>query len=240
MVQLKYFGDDRDYFKYDLITHLLCTAGFLRYVFIPMLTKHWDDSEGQIKPKESPGRSSELLSFIQSCARKDLAHWQTWLASRVDCYQTVQPVNSMWFRDDVRQEYWRAYEPFAAEDSSLVFIDPDTGLQTGTPGYRRKMGPEKYLLDYELKSLFESAGRRSAFMIYQHLQRNSTRHDQDVRKKIEQARNATGSEHVLAYREEDLAFIFVLTDDSISHTLGASLREYDARSSNSRRAIYLD
>ena len=40
MVQLKYFGDDRDYFKYDSITYLLKAGLFRRYAFIPMLTEN--------------------------------------------------------------------------------------------------------------------------------------------------------------------------------------------------------
>lgn len=43
MVQLKYFGDSRDYFKYDLLASVLEEMNFGSYVFIPMLTNHRDD-----------------------------------------------------------------------------------------------------------------------------------------------------------------------------------------------------
>lgn len=46
MVQLKYFGDDRDYFKYDLITSLVSDTTLRHYVFVPMLTEHRHDNEG--------------------------------------------------------------------------------------------------------------------------------------------------------------------------------------------------
>lgn len=38
MVQLKYFGDSRDYFKYDLITTLVQHTSLDNYLFVPMLT----------------------------------------------------------------------------------------------------------------------------------------------------------------------------------------------------------
>ena len=44
MVQLKYFGDSRDYFKYDLMTSILEEMMLESYVFIPMLTNHRDDN----------------------------------------------------------------------------------------------------------------------------------------------------------------------------------------------------
>ena len=40
MVQLKYFGDNRDFFKYDLITVVLEHTSLSHYVFIPMLIAH--------------------------------------------------------------------------------------------------------------------------------------------------------------------------------------------------------
>lgn len=55
MVQLKYFGDSRDYFKYDLISSILEGMKIADYVFIPMLTNHRIDNEGNKTPKMISG-----------------------------------------------------------------------------------------------------------------------------------------------------------------------------------------
>ena len=106
MVQLKYFGDSRDYFKYDLITHALRSDLVSNYTFVPMLTSHRDDAEGNKTPNHIEGKSVELLSYIESCRSKDLEHWEAWLKPFVDKYITAHPVNEKIFTDDNRNKYW--------------------------------------------------------------------------------------------------------------------------------------
>ncbi|MCP4551854.1 MAG: hypothetical protein GY834_07415, partial [Bacteroidetes bacterium] len=93
MVQLKYYGDDRDYFKYDLISTVLDEIGFDNYSFVPMLTEHRYDNEGDISPESSPCKSEELLAFICSHSKPDLNNWELWLKKYTSSYLTVQPIN---------------------------------------------------------------------------------------------------------------------------------------------------
>ena len=72
MVQLKYFGDSRDYFKYDLITSVLKDMKIENYIFIPMLTNHRVNNEGKKTPQKIGGKSDDLLLFIRSCGSKCL------------------------------------------------------------------------------------------------------------------------------------------------------------------------
>ncbi len=141
MVQLKHFGNDRDYFKYDLITYLLKKRVASNYVFIPMLTKpRDDDNERKKKPKPIEGKSRELLSFIEKCDTKDLKHWKRWLKPHVKSYTTLYPVNEIFFEDDTRHQYWKKFEIILKTKNALIFIDPDIGLETGNTSYRKKMG----------------------------------------------------------------------------------------------------
>jgi len=80
MVQLKYFGDDRDFFKYDLITFILKKSSLSNYVFIPMLTEHRNDNEGQKSSADKNDRSPELLQFMRGCPSKSLRHWENWIS----------------------------------------------------------------------------------------------------------------------------------------------------------------
>jgi hypothetical protein len=88
----------------------------------------------------------------------------------------------------------------------ILFRDPDVGLQTGAPGYRRRSGPTKYLLYAELLGVWRRAGDDTLFVIYQHLQKDARKRAGDVRRRM-----AELSQHlaatVMAVRWNDLAFL---------------------------------
>ena len=238
MVQLKYFGDSRDYFKYDLITHLLKSGVVANYAFVPMLTNHRFDGEGNKAPKHIEGKSNELLSFIESCDSKSLGHWETFLKPLVGRYITVQPVNEVYFEDLTRNEYWESFEDVLRAGNALVFVDPDTGLETGSPSYLRKMGTDKYILNAELKKLGQSLASSSVLMIYQHLPNNKHIHEEYVNKKIKQAIEASGCPLVLAYREDDLAFLFVVKNEALFSELCSQLEDYHGNSGHVYKSIH--
>lgn len=238
MVQLKYFGDSRDYFKYDLITHVLSDTPVLNYAFVPMLTNHRIDGEGNKTPNHIGGKSKDLLSFIESCESKDLAHWEAWLKPYVESYITVQPVNSVFFEDSARNKYWKSFKEIIESKSCLVFVDPDTGLETGSPSYLNKMGREKYILNGEFRYLHNVLDSSSVLMTYQHLPNNKHKHEEAVMKKITQAIKNTGSTFVIAYREDDLAFLFMVKDESVFSSLREALEKYHEASEHTYKSIH--
>lgn len=238
MVQLKYFGDSRDYFKYDLITYLLKSGVISNYVFIPMLTNHRVDGEGNKTPKHVEGKSSELLSFIDKCHTKDLSHWERWLSPYANSYVTVQPVNEVFFDDSARESYWQRFESVSKEKNALIFLDPDTGLETGTPSYLKKMGREKYILNGELSKLAIHLDGTSVLMIYQHLPNNKHIHEESALKKLNQAIHATNCKLVLAYREDDLAFVFIMKDNATYTALSSLLEGYHENSDHVYKSIH--
>lgn len=228
MVQLKYFGDSRDFFKYDLITTLLQSGKFNNYVFIPMLTEHRDDNEGNITPRSRGGNSQDLLKFIEGCNNKSLRHWETWLkaeAKKVD-YAAIKPVDGLFFTDEGREKYWRRHESLLNREKTLVFVDPDTGLETGNPSYLRRMGLEKYILNDELRLLIKDLSKTSVLMIYQHLPRNSDKHMESVKNKIKQILDIDQTVLVCAYREHDLAFLFICKDADLYKSIYELLKKF--------------
>ncbi|WP_028319536.1 hypothetical protein [Desulfobulbus elongatus] len=238
MVQLKYFGDSRDYFKYDLITHLLKSGVVSNYAFVPMLTNHRVDGEGNKTPKHIEGKSTELLSFIDRCGSKSLEHWEAWLKPLVGSYVTVQPVNEVFFVDSTRNKYWESFDAVLRTRNSLIFVDPDTGLETGKPSYLRKMGREKYILNDELAKLSQSLDDSSVLMIYQHLPNNKHIYEESVNKKIKQAIEASNCSSVLAYREDDLAFLFVVKSEAILSDLCRQLEDYHETSGHVYKSMH--
>lgn len=238
MVQLKYFGDSRDYFKYDLINHLLVSRLVSNYAFVPMLTNHRVDGEGNKSPKPIQGKSTELLSFIGRCDSKDLNHWEAWVKPHAKSYVTVQPVNEVFFEDSSRHKYWESFDAVLRTKNALVFVDPDTGLETGKPSYLRKMGREKYILNDELKKLSQSLDDSSVLMIYQHLPNNKHIHEECVCKKIKQAVEASDCSLVLAYREDDLAFLFIVKSEVLFSKLSDQLENYHRNSGHVYKSMH--
>lgn len=239
MVQLKYFGDSRDYFKYDLITHLLNKKVASNYGFIPMLTNPRSDGEGNKEPKYIKGKSCDLYCFIMNRREtKDLKHWEEWLKRFVNSYNTEKPVNSLFFDDSNRKCYWKKFERISKLKDTLIFIDPDIGLETGPPSYLKKQGGEKYILNGELAGLTKALDSTSVLMIYQHLQRNRHKHKESVQEKLHQVIKVSCSSLVLAYREDDLAFIFVTKSDEILAKLREQLEGYHKCSGHKYKSIH--
>jgi len=237
MVQLNYFGDNRDFFKYDLITSIFKAKLMERYVFIPMLTKPRENNEGNKKPVNNGDKSSELFDFIMACKEKSLDYWEVWLSPHVLSYQTVKPANQMYFCDESRIDYWHKFRPLVGEEKVLVFLDPDTGLETGKPAYLKKQGRGKYILNHELKDLFVSLHPESLLMIYQHLPWNKKEHTEATQKKLEQAHSICGESFTAAYREDDLAFVFVAKAKKTFRCLQHFLLGYHQRSKNKYKEI---
>ncbi len=242
MVQLKYFGDSRDYFKYDLITSIFKKRLVDGYVFIPMLTEPRSGNyEGNKKPVCQGDKSYELLKFIDACENNSLEHWKTWLEhhSNISYYDTKDPADEIFFCHDSRSEYWGKFIPLMKRDEALVFVDPDTGLETGSESYRKRQGPEKYILNGELEELFRNLGRESMLMIYQHLPFNKKTHSAGIKKKVTQVRRVCLSEYICAYREDDVAFVFIAESKEDFVTLLQFLHEYCENSKSQCKEVVL-
>jgi hypothetical protein len=229
MVQLKYFGDRYDYFKYDLITRMLESLKTNHYVFIPMLTDHRNDNEGQTKPVNSAGKSPELLNFINECQSKSLTHWEKWLRGYVNQYHTIKPVDEVVFDASNREEYWKRCLPLVAQDNSLIFIDPDTGIELGRSSRIPQKDRIKYVMNDELKDLVVRIPVSSILMIYQHLQRIKDYRQRDFETKVNLLNGITQDSHACGYREGYLAFLFVSRSRQIYNALCACLEDYASR-----------
>ena len=133
---------------------------------------------------------------------------------------------------------WLKFERISKSKKSLIFIDPDTGLETGKPSYLRRMGREKYILNNELASLFKNLDESSILMIYQHLPNNKNVHEESVLKKLNQAISSTNCKFILAYREDDLSFIFIAKKNAIYTSLCKLLSDYHENSGHMYKSVY--
>jgi hypothetical protein len=70
------------------------------------------------------------------------------------------------------------------------------------------------------------------------LQKNKHKHDESVLKKLKQAIQAIKCELVLAYREDDLAFVFIMKDNAIYKSLSSLLSGYHETSGHVYKSIH--
>jgi hypothetical protein len=207
------------------------------YTFIPMLTDHREDNEGNRRPVRKDGRSSRLYEFIASRNGKSLDHWEQWLGQYVVSYHTVKPADETFFCDESRDSYWQRFRPLVGIEKALVFLDPDTGLETGGASYRRRMGPEKYILNDELNAMFKSLHSESVMMVYQHLPNYKRVHGEATKKKLNQAQSVCDGAMTCAYREDDLAFVFIAKSTPVFKRLEYFLTVYHEKSKDKYREI---
>jgi hypothetical protein len=244
MTQMRLFGDDRDYFKHDLITWLTekGISSLSSLVYLPMLTAHkGDDQEGYRPPDTTCNRSTGLLDFINDCASKpapkSLEHWRTWYSPRLANYQTVEPVDQTLFKNETRSEYWKLFGSMLNITNALVFIDPDTGLETRGMSYMEEKGLDKYIFNQELLGLYKVLHPSSVLMIYQHLPRNADIHVQQVERKLTQISRICKPKRVKAYRENDLSFLFIAKATDASILIQNRLRDYHRKSKSPGKTL---
>jgi hypothetical protein len=225
----QYFGDRRDFFKYDLLLDLIGSHGNRRLTFIPMLTPNDRSGEGQLTRYECAGRRSLLLESLQTAVKsgeRDIRLLRTImpafgvrLNAHRDAHHFEHESRALYF-DSVPDE-WLA--------DTVIFFDPDVGLQTGSRGYMRQSGLQKYLMYSELAAIWNRASGNSVVVVYQHLQRNASKHTSDIQRRLADFKTHLAANSVWAIRQRDLAFLVAVQDDSLARRTGSTLENYALR-----------
>jgi hypothetical protein len=145
-VKNQYFGDRRDLIKYDLLVDLAGCLPGSRLVLIPMLTPNDGSGEGRLTSYRRGERRERLVDALRDAVAAGTRNIQI-LRNLMPTFgvQYMPHRDGDYFQDATRAEYFAAV-PTQWLAGSLVFFDPDIGLQTGTVAYMRGSGAEKYLL----------------------------------------------------------------------------------------------
>ena len=132
------------------------------------------------------------------------------------------------FVDATRQEYFDGI-PTDWLARAVVFVDPDIGLETGTRGYMRGNGAEKYLLYEELRAIAARATDDSVIVIYQHLQRNASLRGGDIACRIRDLTAHLSTSFVWALQWDDLAFLVSVRHHAFAIVVERVLKEHGRR-----------
>ena len=161
----QYFGDARDYFKYDVLEAiLLAYPGLDQLTCIWMLTPPDATGQGRVPFVPDP-ELPELTSFFRE--RQDPTHRRV---AEMPTYLGRHGHSVFSYRDDqadfsnlARSMYFRDI-PATALIASLVFFDPDNGLEP-------TRASEKHLLYSELVDIVDRMDDTSVVVIFQYFRR---------------------------------------------------------------------
>jgi hypothetical protein len=204
----QYFGDRRDLIKYDLLLELMArTPSLTRLVNIPMLTPDDRTNEGRTPLGQAGNHRADLHQFLASWAHKEgkgIRELQTLFRN---CSFEYSPYrDDAYFKGAEREEYFQGV-PQEWLESSLVFLDPDIGLETRTEAYMGRKGIEKYLFWRDLRTVVTRANGNVLVVVYQHLQRNMNRVEGDIQERCNKMFRILGSSCGAYVRDDHVSFL---------------------------------
>jgi hypothetical protein len=171
-----YFGDTRDLFKFDLVRHIMkAFPDLASFTFVPMLTedekpygtkKTASKDLGMAQKNGKAGtRNLELMEDMGRLQEinDDLAYFQGIQSYFSKEKIIVDVLHRDTFSHEHRENYFKkVFEKFP--EKSLIFLDPDTGLEVKNP-------TQRHLLFDEVKKIYDHMDNQSILMIYQHIPR---------------------------------------------------------------------
>jgi hypothetical protein len=184
----QWFGDRRDYFKFDLWLEVAENVrGIRKLTYIPMLTP-------SVAPYEKGKRRESLYAFLQSwhlpqC--RSVSRLSDFLAGARLEYYPYRGSDESGFQDGSWDAYFRDIEEEWLRDAAIL-IDPDTGLRPKTS--RRLENPEKYVTCANVANLLCRSSGNSVVLVFQYLQRNAERRRRDLAEKVRDLNSEVGSE----------------------------------------------
>jgi hypothetical protein len=211
-MNIRFSGDTRDLFKFDLVRHLMKSFPELAsFTFIPMLT----DQDKPTKKKKSA--TTDLLKAVKAgkagsqnrSLMENLGKLQE-IEDDMDYFTGIESyfrqenilvdvLQKDRFSHEHRANYFgKLFEKFPKK--SLVFLDPDTGLEVKNPTRR-------HLLFDEVKKIADRMDNTSILMIYQHFPREIR--NGYIRSRCTQLYELTGTQPVSITDNEIVFFLLV-------------------------------
>ena len=161
----QYFGDKRDYFKYDLIIDLASCLQIPCFTNIVMLTRSDESDDGKFTRYKPGKRNRNLYEFLQDSVKKQCRR-----VSRLrEFFGALEKgIEYLPYRDDIffegrwRDEYFNSIPPEWLE-KAVIFVDPDIGLKPRSP----RESSVNHVLPREIRQLEATMGSSSILVMIQ-------------------------------------------------------------------------
>ncbi|HJH25904.1 MAG TPA: hypothetical protein C5S37_03820 [Methanophagales archaeon] len=222
----QYFGDIRDLFKYDLIQEILDEINSLekRFTFIPLLTKNdsktRDGNKRDFDKAKAGTKNKELIEFLKPYNEidpklRDFTEIGKYFKPKGFKICIYKGQGNDYFNNRIRGDYFKNI-PEGFLHKSLVFVDPDNGLEI-------KKSRAKHLLYSEVKYLYDRMDEDSILMIFQYFPRE--KHPKYLRKRSNKLKELT--EDLPIYISDNEIMFFLLTkNDELKSQLKKIVNRY--------------
>ncbi len=236
----QYFGDIRDLFKYDLLQRILNELSpSQRLTFIPMLTRNEDENDtksehgnkrdfDRAKKGGRPGTNNEkLIGFLKKYGgidkdKRDFTKIEHYFHS-----ENIEPLiykdrEHKYFEHRARDRYFKNI-PGELLHKSLVFVDPDNGLEITN-------STEQHLLYPEVQKLYDRMDEDSILMIYQ--QFPMEKHIEYLCRRASDLKARTGDLPIYISDNEIIFFLLTKSDElrnQLERTISRYKRDYQKR-----------
>jgi hypothetical protein len=224
----QFFGDTRDLFKYDLVRHTMkALQAFDSFTFIPMLTEDTEqtkksksavkDLENAIKAGKAGSQNKDLMEHMMRLQEidSDLEYFQTIRAYFKKENILVDILHKHPFSHEERGRYFENILTHLPK-KSLVFLDPDTGLEERKPS-------KKHLLFDEVKRIHDTMDTKTVLMIYQHFPREKRKGY--TQRRCTELLNLTGS-CPISITDNEIVFFFIMKNEKLRESLKETLALY--------------
>ena len=224
----KHFGDKRDLFKFDLVRHIMKSMhGLTRFAFIPLLTESTGnpdlksgtktDLAKALKTGKAGSQNSNLLEHVSRL--QDIGNDLEYVQSLHSYFKNenilMDILHPHTFTQKERERYFsNVFVNFPKK--SLVFLDPDIGLEESKPDQR-------HLLFNEVKIIYDHLDTGSVLMIYQHFPRKV--HEEYIRQRCSKLSEITGSSP-LTITDNEIIFFLCTKSPVLQEPLEMALESY--------------
>jgi hypothetical protein len=227
-VNRKHFGDLQDLFKFDLVRHIMKSMpGLTSFTFIPMLTeinaktvpdsRTKKDMETAVKAGKAGSQNSNLLQHVSRLQEinNDLEYVQSLHSYFTNENILMDILHPHTFTHFERERYFQSiFANFPKK--SLIFLDPDIGLEESKPDQR-------HLLFDEVKMIYDHLDVNSILLIYQHFPRKV--HENYIRQRCSQLSELTGS-LPLTITDNEIIFFVCTKSPGMRERLELVLEKY--------------
>lgn len=213
----QYFADRRDLIKYELLLDLVERDGLPKSLLsLIMLTPNDETKEGSVRNYKQENYRPALFKFLNECSltkSRDVSLLRELMLSMGVDYRPMH--DDRCIDDSCRSHYFELCAT-AAHNHSLIFFDPDIGLQTGSTSYMKRKGATKYLLYEELSLVAHSAPTNAVIIVYQHLQNDKSKVRNDLHLKSLDFCKFVGSKSASIVTDLDVAYLVTSRNDESS------------------------
>lgn len=218
----QFLGDERDLFKFDLIKEIIQGISKIEFfTYIPMLTdndyrRENHGNKRNLKDAKAGSNNELLIDFLEEYKNipiKDRTFYQIKrYFKELDIDTEFYQENEI-FNNANRFQYFKNI-PYDLLSKSLIFIDPDTGLQP------KKSLDEKHILYWEVSYLYEKMDKDSLLMIYQH-----KLHEKRFFSNVKKILKTNIGDSPIYISDKSVAFFFLTKNGILKEDLNKILEE---------------